>query len=774
MKGICICCAALVGAQAGLCLGAEAGETDARPTKDAMAWIRGEIGRMRPECDAGKLKAAEEIPVWRGKVRAKVVELLGLSGRYDVPFRLVAELPREGYVLRKYEFSPRTNLVTEMWMLVPNAALKAAAGTVPAVVCVPGTNASLASLADEPDGAFIRYPLRNRQAYYYARAGLIAVAVENFAAGPSSGGLRNGIYSEHAQVVGETIYGVSADNVLCCVDFLKRQAAVDPKRIAVSGMSLGCFPIMYAAVASDDIAAVVYNDFVCSWATRYHATGGSYFWKSRDMPGFYRWFDDNPDLLAALAPRPLFLVEDGQAVGGVDKIRRTYELAGAKDSLKVRRYPKYEKDSARPHVGEDLMKARLSEPEFLRRANCDPSQHAFHPDAVIPWICGTFGLKADFDKLFAAELEAAATEREHFRTDPHPTLVLKRGPDNPRNGEGDMILLDKGRIMLVYAEHRGDSFLDHSPAHLVKRISRDDGETWSAPVEVVPRLGRQNDMSVSLLRLKDGRIALFYCRKNGDNDCMPIVRFSSDEGETWSEPAECLPKEKTAYYVINNARVVTLASGRIVLPLCRHTCLGKQKWDMSGYLVCAYSDDLGRTWKTGREYRPTDGKGAVVCVQEPGLVELKDGRLYLYARTDRGRQWQGFSKDGGETWGDFGPSPIMGPLGPATIHRLKTGELLLVWNDHETHPSYAKVGDKWMCGLRAPVMLALSWDEGRTWTNRKALEEDPRGYFCYYSVLELENNLLLSYYSGRTGKADVAEFTVMKVPMSWLELKVNQ
>lgn len=751
---------------AGTCLAAAA-ENDVKPTKNAMEWIRGEIGRMQPEYDAGKLKSAEEIPAWRGKMRAKVVELLGLSGKYDVDFKLIAELPREGYVLRKYEFSSRTNLITEMWMLVPNAALKAPAGSVPAVVCVPGTNASLASLANEPDNDFIRYPLRNRQAYYYVKAGLVAVALENFVAGPTSGGLRNGIYPEHAQVVGETIYGVSADNVLCCVDFLKRQTAVDPNRIAASGMSLGCFPIMYAAVASDDIAAIVYNDFVCSWATRYHATGGSYNWKSRDMPGFYRWFDDNPDLLAALAPRPLFLVEDGQAVGGVDKIRRTYELAGAKDSLKVRRYPKYEQDSARPHAHDDLMKVRLSDAQFLDWVNCDPSQHAFHPEAVIPWICQAFGLKANSDKLFAAELEAAAMEREHFRNDPHATLVLKRGPDNPRNGEGDMIVLDRGRIMLVYAEHRGNSFLDHSPAHLVKRISKDGGETWSKPVEVVPRLGKQNDMSVSLLRLKDARIALFYCRKNGDNDCMPIVRFSSDEGETWSEPTECLPKEKTAYYTLNNSRVVTLASGRIVLPLSRFACLGNQRWN--GFLSCAYSDDQGKTWKLGQEYRPTDEQGKVVCVQEPGLVELKDGRLYLYARTDRGRQWQGFSKDGGETWGDFGPSPIVGPLAPATIHRLKTGELLLVWNDHETHPSYAKTGDKWMCGLRSPVMLAISRDEGKTWTNRKALEEDPRGYFCYYSVLELENNLLLSYYSGRTAKTDFAEFTVMKVPLAWLK-----
>ena len=75
---------------AGLSLGAGAGWADVRPTKDALAWIRGEIGRMRPECDAVKLKAAEEIPAWREKIRAKVVELLGLSGKYDVVFKLVA------------------------------------------------------------------------------------------------------------------------------------------------------------------------------------------------------------------------------------------------------------------------------------------------------------------------------------------------------------------------------------------------------------------------------------------------------------------------------------------------------------------------------------------------------------------------------------------------------------------------------------------------------------------------------------------------------------
>lgn len=386
-------------------------------TANALEWIRGEIARTRPAYDANAVSNAADFAVWRGRMRTKLVELLKLSGRYGVDFKLTAELPREGYVLRKYEFSARPRLVTEMWMLVPDAAKDAPEGTVPAVVCVPGTNASLASLAGEPDGQFNRYPLRNRQAYYYVKAGFVAIALENFAAGPASGGLVLDRYVERAEVIGGSLYGVSTDCLLCCVDFLKRQTFVDRRKIAASGMSLGCFPVKYAAVASDDIAAVVYNDFVCSWAARCFLTNGSYPWKSRDMPGHYRWFDDCPDILAAIAPRPLFLVEDGHGYDCVDKIRRIYGLAGAAEAFRMRRSQKYERDEARPHDGEDFMKLKggLSEDEFLRRCNCDPSQHSFHPDVVIPWLCGKFGLRSDFTGRYAAELEAATKEHEHFR-----------------------------------------------------------------------------------------------------------------------------------------------------------------------------------------------------------------------------------------------------------------------------------------------------------------------------------------------------------------------
>ena len=341
-------------------------------------------------------------------------------------------------------------------------------------------------------------------------------------------------------------------------------------------------------------------------------------------------------------------------------------------------------------------------------------------------------------------------------------LSMPAHANMPRNGEGDFLRLKDGRILYTCSEYIGTSSGDNAAAHIVARESSDEGETWTVPREIVTREGRMNASSTSLLRLDGKRIAIFYLRKNSERDCMPVMRVSADEGATWGPTRECLSAADCDYYVLNNARARRLKSGRIVLPIVRHHD-GSLK---SNWLSCAYSDDNGETWRHGKEAEMRDGKGALVTTQEPGVEELADGRLYLYARTDRGRFWQGYSKDGGETWGDFGPAPFYGPLGPATIYRLKGGELLLVWNDHEGHPDWSK-GGPWGIGIRTPLTLAISRDEGRTWTNRVNIQHDvANGFYCYFAVLEAKDGLLLAYFN----KKFLTDSCIQKVPYSLLGL----
>lgn len=159
-------------------------------------------------------------------------------------------------------------------------------------------------------------------------------------------------------------------------------------------------------------------------------------------------------------------------------------------------------------------------------------------------------------------------------------LSLQPGPNNPRNSEGSFITLKDGSILLIYSHYTGNSTDDHAPAFLAGRFSRDGGATWSTEDrKIIEQEGTMNVMSVSLLRLKNGAIALFYLKKNSTSDCIPLMRISTDESKTWSEPVPCIT-DKKGYFVLNNDRVIQLKSGRIMMAVAMHqspdTKMGQQ------------------------------------------------------------------------------------------------------------------------------------------------------------------------------------------------------
>jgi len=324
--------------------------------------------------------------------------------------------------------------------------------------------------------------------------------------------------------------------------------------------------------------------------------------------------------------------------------------------------------------------------------------------------------------------------------DKEALLVIEPQPGNPRNSEGDIIELKDGRLCLIYTRFTGGSG-DHAAADLARRTSSDGGRTWSEDEVVVRRTGGLNVMSVSLLRLASGEIALFYLLKTSEEDCRPLMCLSTDEAKTWSPPTCCISDE-VGYYVLNNDRAVQLRSGRLVLPVAWHQAPGRPR-DSAGIIMCYLSDDHGKTWRRSKDpfmgYGP-DGRR--ITLQEPGVVELKDGRLMMYIRTNAGSQYICHSQDGGDTWSKPGPSSLASPLSPASIERNPwTGELVCVWNDHSgVHPFPA--------GRRTPLCLAVSQDEGETWGRSKIIEDNPDGWFCYMSITFVADRMLLAYCAG--------------------------
>jgi hypothetical protein len=336
--------------------------------------------------------------------------------------------------------------------------------------------------------------------------------------------------------------------------------------------------------------------------------------------------------------------------------------------------------------------------------------------------------------------------------------LLPPGINNPRNSEGDFLALNSGILMFVYSRFTGGSG-DDSRADLAAIYSGDGGKTWSLRYEpVLEHEGKQNVMSVSLLRLSENEIALFYLRKNSDADCVPMMRLSTDEGRSWHDPVTCTVSD--GYYVLNNDRALRLKSGRLLLPLARHA-KGGEKRSIRAESLCVYSDNGGRSWKQSATVLESPEQSRT-GLQEPGVIELKDGRLMMYMRTDLGCQYRSFSKDGGDTWSTPEASNIISPLSPASIARIpSTEDLLMVWNDHEGVDDAHR-------GKRTPFRVAISKDEGATWINKKTLDEDPEGWYCYTAIEFVKGRVLLAHCAGdaKVGRLNRTRFTSFDV--DWL------
>jgi hypothetical protein len=85
----------------------------------------------------------------------------------------------------------------------------------------------------------------------------------------------------------------------------------------------------------------------------------------------------------------------------------------------------------------------------------------------------------------------------------------------------------------------------------------------------------------------------------------------------------------------------------------------------------------------------------------------------------------------------------------------------MVWNDHAAIPESLKT-------RRTPFRLALSHDDGTSWTRSLSLEDDPNGWYCYTALDFVCDRVLLGHCGGdrRNGGLNSTQITTFNV--AWL------
>lgn len=278
----------------------------------------------------------QESERWRLKVRTKLRALMDFPEVPPQPApRKLWTKDREGYVLEKWEVYPEPGSVVPYLVLIPDGTTPE--HPAPAVMCFPGSSGTKENLAGEPplhpsfstngrshDGW--RHAERNQQAVQFAKAGLVAVAVDH----PGNGELSDlakyrGTTTDDRRTLARYLIDLGRDYIALSVfqkmqilEWLRARPFVDADRIALSGHSLGTEPLLVMAVLDPHIHAIVWNDFLCpnieraKVSTKPNKSGvrPPANWLGHCVPEMWKWFD-YPDLVAAFAPRPLILTEGG-------------------------------------------------------------------------------------------------------------------------------------------------------------------------------------------------------------------------------------------------------------------------------------------------------------------------------------------------------------------------------------------------------------------------------------------------------------------------------
>lgn len=240
--------------------------------------------------------------------------------------------------------------------------------------------------------------------------------------------------------------------------------------------------------------------------------------------------------------------------------------------------------------------------------------------------------------------------------------------------------------------------------------SKDNGYTWEHV-----KLGK---FSSNTIRLKSGTIVYTKRESEGNGNFVDYAYVSTDNGATFDGPFPI--QNYLRNRITMNNKLTEGSTGRLFFASGE----SGDGVEGEGGIRVFYSDDEGRSW-TGANMLALDGKTIIsggeearmdaentgVNCQESRVVELPDGTLRLYTRTDEGFLYYSVSTDNGETWtAEMWPSEFISVLSAFNIeYEPSTGYYYMAWeynnkNDNRTF-QYP----------RTRTGLAVSYDGMETW-----------------------------------------------------------
>lgn len=254
-------------------------------------------------------------------------------------------------------------------------------------------------------------------------------------------------------------------------------------------------------------------------------------------------------------------------------------------------------------------------------------------------------------------------------------------------------------------------------------MSRFADGAWSPP-EKAAKVGETAHWNPVLFRDPKRGVYLFFKVGVDVPHWQTYWMRSEDDGATWTDPVELVPDDVGGRGPVKNPPII-LSDGAWLAPASTETRGWKPFADRS--------EDGGATWKRSADWeidrKEIRGIGGI----QPTFWESEPGNVHALMRTAGGCIARTDSSDGGLTWRPVYKTDMPNNNSGIDTVQLEDGRVLLVYNP---------VGRNW--GKRTPLTLAVSSDNGETWTNIAHLETE-EGEFSYPTITRTSGGVAVSY-----------------------------
>jgi len=346
---------------------------------------------------------------------------------------------------------------------------------------------------------------------------------------------------------------------------------------------------------------------------------------------------------------------------------------------------------------------------------------------------------------------------------PQMTGVFVAGQDGVHTYRIPAMVLSPSGVVLVFCEARKQGIRDASPTDMVLKRSLDGGKTWLPMQTLVRGAGADALMNpVAVVDRATGTVFLLCCntnRKTRGEHRRHLLLSSRDDGATWSAPVD-LGERITGYddtFVPGPGCGIQTSTGRLVVPGYTSPEMIDAKNEQGFRSRVIYSDDRGKTWRMGK---PVDKH-----TNESQVIELAAGRLMLNMRQGTGQSCRAvaLSKDGGETWEPVSWDRALNecPCQASFLRHSsadKNGRSIILF----ANPDNA--GERFGVVERTKLTVRISYDEAQTWPVKKLIHAGPSSYSGL--VRFPDGDVGLVFEGGEKHRREWIRFT--RLPLAWL------